>query len=73
MAPALPETVALAERIAAHPRAAIRAITALMRAGQHDLVREANRREQAAFAQLLGAASTSGALAEFTAKNALSS
>jgi len=62
------ETVALASRIAAHPRAATRAITALMREGQRDLVRAANQREQAAFARLLGGAATAGALAEFTAK-----
>src|SRR5580692_8006527 len=33
----LDETITLASRIAAHPRAATRAITSLMRAGQHDL------------------------------------
>jgi len=62
------KTVALAERIAAHPRAATRAITALMRAGQYDLVHAANRREQAAFSTLLSQAATGGALAEFAAK-----
>jgi enoyl-CoA hydratase/carnithine racemase len=62
---ALPETIALAARIAAHPRAATRAITSLMRAGQHDVVHAANRREQAAFAGLLGQAASSGALADF--------
>ena len=50
----LEETIALAGRIAAHPRAATRAITALMRAGRHDLVHEANRREQAAFCPAAG-------------------
>jgi enoyl-CoA hydratase/carnithine racemase len=64
------ETVALAARIAAHPRAATRAITSLMRAGQRDQVQAANRREQAAFAQLLHGASTTGTLAEFAAKTA---
>ena len=43
----LDETVALAARIAAHPRSATRAITSLMRAARRDAVREANRREQA--------------------------
>jgi enoyl-CoA hydratase/carnithine racemase len=66
----LDETVALAARIAAHPRAATRAITSLMRAGQRDLIREANRREQGAFAQLLGGAATSGTLAEYAARPA---
>jgi enoyl-CoA hydratase/carnithine racemase len=63
------ETVALAARIAAHPRAATRAIVSLMRAGQRDLVRAANLREQAAFARLLGGAATTGTLAEFAAKS----
>ena len=62
------ETVALAARIASHPRAATRAITALMREGQRDLVRAANLREQAAFARLLGGAASAGTLAEFSAK-----
>jgi enoyl-CoA hydratase/carnithine racemase len=65
----LADTVALAARIAAHPRAATRAITTLMRAGQSDAVRQANRREQGAFAQLLGAAASTGTLAEFAAKS----
>jgi enoyl-CoA hydratase/carnithine racemase len=64
----LNETVALAARIASHPRAATRAITALMREGQRDLVRAANLREQAAFARLLGGAASAGALADFSAK-----
>jgi enoyl-CoA hydratase/carnithine racemase len=64
----LAETVALAARIAAHPRNATRAITSLMRAGQRDLVLAANQREQAAFAQLLGGAATAGTLAKFAAK-----
>ena len=50
----LDETVALAARIAAHPRAATRAITSLMRAARRDAVVEANRREQAAFAHAAG-------------------
>jgi enoyl-CoA hydratase/carnithine racemase len=66
---ALTETVALATRIAAHPRAATRSITRLLRAGQQDLVRAANQREQAAFAQLLGGAARAGALAEFAARD----
>jgi enoyl-CoA hydratase/carnithine racemase len=65
---ALAETVTLAERIAGHPHAAVRAITTLMRDGQRDLVLAANRREQAAFARLLGGAAQAGALAEFVAK-----
>ncbi len=55
-------------RIAAHPRAATRAITSLMRDGQRDLVLAANAREQAGFAKLLGSAASSGTLAEFAAK-----
>jgi enoyl-CoA hydratase/carnithine racemase len=65
----LNETVALAARIAAHPRAATRAITTMMRAGQRDAVHAANQREQGAFAQLLGAAASTGTLAEFAAKS----
>ena len=61
----LDETVALATRIAGHPRAATRAITSLLRAARRDAVLEANRREQAAFARLLGGAVGSGTLAEF--------
>jgi enoyl-CoA hydratase/carnithine racemase len=64
------ETVALAARIATHPRPATRAITALMREGQRELVRSANVREQAAFGRLLGGAASAGALAEFTDKTA---
>jgi enoyl-CoA hydratase/carnithine racemase len=67
---ALPEALALATRIAAHPRAALRAITALMRDGQRDLVHAANQREQAAFARLLSGAAQAGALADFAAKSA---
>jgi enoyl-CoA hydratase/carnithine racemase len=65
---ALTETVALAARIASHPHAALRAITALMRDGQRDLVRAANQREQAAFSRLLSGAAQAGALAEFAAR-----
>jgi enoyl-CoA hydratase/carnithine racemase len=65
----LAETLALAERIAAHPRTATRAITTLMRAAQRDQVLAANRREQAAFAQLLSGAAQGGALADFAAKS----
>jgi enoyl-CoA hydratase/carnithine racemase len=64
----LDETVALASRVAAHPRDATRAITSLMRAARRDAVVEANRREQGAFASLLGAAVGGGALAEFAAR-----
>jgi hypothetical protein len=64
----LDETVALADRIASHPRAATRAITALMREGQREIVRAANLREQGAFAQLLGGAASAGPLAGYSAK-----
>ena len=64
----LEETVSLAARIAAHPRAATRASTSLVRAARRDAVLEANRREQEAFAVLLGAAVGSGTLAEFAAR-----
>ena len=66
----LAETVALATRIAAHPRAATRASTSLVRAARRDAVVEANRREQAAFGTLLAGAVGSGALAEFAARTA---
>jgi enoyl-CoA hydratase/carnithine racemase len=66
---ALPETIALAARIAAHPHAAIRAITSLLRDGQRDLVQAADRREQAAFSRILGSAAQAGKLAEFAAKS----
>ena len=66
----LDETVALAARIASHPRAATRASTSLVRAARRDAVMEANRREQAAFATLLGAAVGQGTLAEFAARPA---
>jgi enoyl-CoA hydratase/carnithine racemase len=65
----LDETVELAARVAAHPRAATRAITSLMRAARRDAIFEANRREQGAFARLLGGAAEQGALADFAAKN----
>jgi enoyl-CoA hydratase/carnithine racemase len=64
----LDETVALAGRIAAHPRPATRAIISLMRRARRDAVDEANRREQAAFAELLGGAVQSGTLADFAAR-----
>jgi enoyl-CoA hydratase/carnithine racemase len=61
----LGETVALAGHIAAHPRPATRAIISLMRRARRDAVDEANRREQTAFAALLGGAVQSGTLADF--------
>ncbi len=64
----LDETVALAARIAAHPRAATRASASLLRAARRDAVLEANRREQAAFAGLLGSAVGRGTLAEYAAR-----
>jgi enoyl-CoA hydratase/carnithine racemase len=69
----LDETVALAAGIATHPRAATRASSSLVRAARHDALLEANRREQAAFAQLLGSAVGSGTLAEFAARPAAGS
>jgi enoyl-CoA hydratase/carnithine racemase len=69
----LDETVALAARIAAHPRAATRASTSLVRAARRDAVVEANRREQAAFGTLLAGAVGSGTLAEFAARPATGS
>ena len=64
----LDETVALAARVAAHPRPATRAIISLMRRARRDAVDEANRREQAAFAALLGGAVQSGTLADFATR-----
>jgi enoyl-CoA hydratase/carnithine racemase len=64
----LDETVALAARIAAHPRAATRAIVSLMRAARRDALLQANRREQSAFTALLGSAVGGGTLAEFAAR-----
>jgi enoyl-CoA hydratase/carnithine racemase len=64
----LDETVAVAARVAAHPRAATRAIISLMRVARRDAVEQANRREQAAFGRLLGAAVGTGVLADFAAK-----
>src|SRR5271154_7508339 len=49
----LDETVVLAGRSAAPPRAAPRASTSLVRAARREAVVEANRREQAAFGKLL--------------------
>jgi len=62
------ETVDLAARIAAHPRRATRAIVSLMREARRDAVAEANRREQNAFASLLGGAVQSGTLADFATR-----
>ena len=64
----LEETVALAARIASHPRPATRAAVSLMRAARRDAVLDANRREQGAFGAILGVAAQSGTLAEFAAK-----
>jgi enoyl-CoA hydratase/carnithine racemase len=64
----LADTVALAARVAAHPRAATRAIVGLMRAARRDAVLEANRREQGAFAELLHGAAQAGPLADFAGK-----
>jgi enoyl-CoA hydratase/carnithine racemase len=69
----LEETVALAARIAAHPRGATRASTSLVRAARRDAVVQANRREQAAFGTLLASAVGSGTLAEFAARPAAES
>ncbi len=64
----LDETVALAARIAAHPRGATRASSSLVRAARRAAVVEANRREQAAFGALLSTAVGSGTLAEFAGR-----
>jgi enoyl-CoA hydratase/carnithine racemase len=64
----LDDTIALAARVAAHPRTATRAITGLMRAARRDAVLEANQREQGAYAQLLTGAARSGPLADFAGK-----
>jgi len=69
----LDETVALAARVAVHPRSATRASSSLVRAARRDAVLEANRREQGAFAHLLGAAVGLGTLAEFAARPAAGS
>jgi len=69
----LHETVALAARIAAHPRGATRASSSLVRAARRDAVVEANRRELGAFASLLGSAVGSGTLAAFAARPAAGS
>jgi enoyl-CoA hydratase/carnithine racemase len=65
----LEETVALATRIATHPRPATRAITSLLRLGRRDAVELANRREQAGFGSLLKTAVGGGTLAAFAAKS----
>lgn len=62
------ETVALAARIASLARPSTRAVVSLMRAARRDAVREANRREQRGFADLLSGAAQSGTLADFAAK-----
>ena len=64
----LEETVALATRVAAHPRTATRAISSLMRAGRRESIELANRREQAAFGRLLRGAVEAGTLADYAAR-----
>jgi enoyl-CoA hydratase/carnithine racemase len=64
----LDETVELASRIAAHPHDATRAIISLMRSARRDAVLDANRREQGAFARLLGRAAQEGTLADFAGR-----
>ncbi|SHN45160.1 enoyl-CoA hydratase/isomerase family protein [Cryptosporangium aurantiacum] len=49
----LPETIALAQKIAAHPDASVRATKALITASRRDAVADARRREGAAFAEIL--------------------
>ncbi|MFI5952287.1 enoyl-CoA hydratase/isomerase family protein [Cryptosporangium sp. NPDC051539] len=49
----LPEAVALAQAIAAHPAGSVRATKALLTASRRDAVSEARRREGAAFADIL--------------------
>jgi enoyl-CoA hydratase/carnithine racemase len=57
------ETMALAQRVAAYPPAAVREIKALMRAAQDDAVGNALARENEAYGRLLGSAATRHALA----------
>jgi enoyl-CoA hydratase/carnithine racemase len=56
------ETMALAQRVAAYPPAAVREIKALMRAAQDDAVDKARTRENEAYTRLLGSAATRDAL-----------
>jgi enoyl-CoA hydratase/carnithine racemase len=59
------ETMALAQRVAAYPPAAVREIKALMRAAQDDAVGNARARENEAYGRLLGSAATRHALASW--------
>ena len=61
----LPEAMALARRIASGSPEALRAIKALMLAPQAPLVADARRREDEAFARLLGSAANTAALDRF--------
>jgi enoyl-CoA hydratase/carnithine racemase len=61
----LAETMALAQRIASGSPEALRAIKALMLAPQATAVAEARRREDEAFARLLGSATNTAALDRF--------
>jgi enoyl-CoA hydratase/carnithine racemase len=56
------ESMALAQRVATYPPAAVREIKALMRAAQSDAVGNARARENEAYRRLLGSAATRDAL-----------
>jgi enoyl-CoA hydratase/carnithine racemase len=56
------ESMALAQRVAAYPPAAVREIKALMRAAQEDAVSNARWRENEAYRRLLGSAANREAL-----------
>ena len=53
----LPATIDLAQRIAVHPDASVRATKALITASRREAVADARRREGAAFAEILSAPS----------------
>jgi enoyl-CoA hydratase/carnithine racemase len=63
------ETVAVAERIAAGPLPSLMATKRLLLAGQHDAVAAARRREDAAFASLLGRPANADAVNSFLGRD----
>jgi len=58
----LADAVALAARIASHPDASVRATRALVRDAERDGIVRARARENAAFAEILGASATAAAI-----------
>jgi enoyl-CoA hydratase/carnithine racemase len=68
----LDEALALAKQIAAYPPDAVVAIKRLMLATQEPLVAQARRREDEAFAELLGSAANAAALDRFGQSGRLS-